>query len=87
MTDDGGAWERLDATAATPRTASSAPGAGKSRRGPSYRLRRSRGPLLASLDGGGSILQRRLRDVIVGAAVILGPVSYTHLTLPTTPYV
>ncbi len=73
MTDDGGAWERLDAAAATPRALSSQSGVGDGRRATSYRLRRSRGPLLASLDGGGSILQRRLRDVIVGAAVILGP--------------
>lgn len=36
-------------------------------------MRRSRGPVLASLDGGGSILQRRLRDVMVGSAVILVP--------------
>ncbi len=73
MTDEGGAWERLDATAATPRSASSPSADAASRRTASYRLRRSRGPLLASLDGGGSVLQQRLRDVLVGAAVILGP--------------
>ncbi|MEP2373437.1 hypothetical protein [Ilumatobacter sp.] len=79
MTEQGGAWERLDAAAATPRsvgssaTASSA-GSGALRRvASSFRLRRSRGPSLASLDGGGSILQRRLRDVMLGATVILVP--------------
>lgn len=74
MTQDGGAWERLDATAATPRTQAGSHVAGTIRdRGSSFRLRRSRGPSLAALDGGGSILQRRMRDVIVGATVILVP--------------
>jgi hypothetical protein len=74
MTEQGGAWEPLDATAVTPRSSeSSVVGATGRRRRSSFRLRRSRGPVLASLDGGGSILQRRLRDVMVGAAVILVP--------------
>jgi len=74
MTDQGGAWERLDIIAATPRSSGSATaGSTGRRRGSSFRLRRSRGPSLASLDGGGSILQRRLRDVMVGAALILVP--------------
>lgn len=79
MTEQGGAWERLDATASTPRSATGTPGwsAGDRPadrlRSSAFRLRRSRGPVLASLDGGGSILQRRLRDVMVGATVILVP--------------
>lgn len=74
MTDQGGAWERLDATAATPRSGGSVRSSGVGRRqASSFRLRRSRGPALGSLDGGGSILQHRLRDVMVGATVILVP--------------
>jgi len=72
MTEQGGAWERLDATASTPRS-SEYTGGSTTRRASSFRLRRSRGPVLAALDGGGSILQRRLRDVMVGSAVILVP--------------
>lgn len=79
MTEQGGAWERLDATASTPRStagtsgssAGNEPAAGL--RSSGFRLRRSRGPVLASFDGGGSILQRRLRDVMVGATIILVP--------------
>lgn len=73
MTDEGGAWERLDATAVTPRTTAAPTSGEANRRGATFRLRRSRGPTLAALDGGGSILQRRLRDVMVGATVILVP--------------
>ncbi len=74
MTEEGGAWERLDATASTPRSSgSSAPEGVGRQQASSFRMRRSRGPSLASLDGGGSILQRRLRDVMLGATVILVP--------------
>ena len=75
MTAQDGDWERLDAAAATPSTVRSA-GLGASssgQRGRPFRLRRSRGPVLAALDGGGAVFQRRLRDVMIGATVILVP--------------
>jgi hypothetical protein len=75
MTARGGEWERLDAVAVTPATAR-APGAvspDASRRGRPFRLKRSRGPVLAALDGGGTVFQRRLRDVMIGATAILVP--------------
>lgn len=43
------------------------------------RLRRSNRPTLAALDGGGAILQRRLRDVMLGAAIILVPTVAINL--------
>ena len=70
MSEPGG-WERLDAVATTP-VARSTSTSGAAR-GPRFRLRRSRGPVLAALDGGGTVFQRRLRDVMVGATVILVP--------------
>ncbi len=76
MTDRGGAWERVDAAAVTPSsTSGSASGtASDPVRTPStLRLRRSRGPVIAALDGGGAVFQRRIRDVLVGSAVILVP--------------
>lgn len=69
MTGLGGDWEPLDAAAATP--ASRTP-LSTTRRS-TFRLRRSRGPVLAALDGGGTVFQRRLRDVMLGAAAILVP--------------
>ena len=39
-------------------------------------------------DGGDVIKLKQDREVTVnGEEVLLQPVSYTHLTLPTTPYV
>lgn len=71
MTARGGDWERLDLTAAVPSMRSAAPAS--NRRGQPFRLRRSRGPVLAALDGGGAVFQRRLRDVMLGATAILVP--------------
>ena len=68
--DRGGDWERLDAVAPTPSTRAAEHPA---RSGPTFRLRRSRGPVIAALDGGGGIFQQRLRDVLIGATVILVP--------------
>ena len=75
MTAQGGDWERLDAVAATPAAPRPAGAAtpGSVRRGRVFRLKRSRGPALAALDGGGAVFQRRLRDVMIGATVILVP--------------
>ncbi len=75
MTAQGGDWERLDVVAATPATIASAGASspGSARRGRPFRLKRSRGPVLAALDGGGTVFQRRLRDVMIGATVILVP--------------
>lgn len=72
MTERGGAWEPLDTATTTPRPSTSAVGAAAARAS-AFRLRRSRTPSLAALDGGGAILQRRLRDVVVGATVLLVP--------------
>ena len=71
MTAQGGDWERLDAVAATPAPIASAGASspGSARRGRPFRLKRSRGPVLAALDGGGTVFQRRLRDVMIGATV------------------
>jgi hypothetical protein len=77
VTDRGTAWEGLDQVAVTPRSSAVSP-VGRSRR-PPLRLRRSRGPVLAGLDGGGAILQRRLRDVLVGSTVILVPAVALNL--------
>lgn len=70
MTDHGG-WEPVETTASAPRRAAVA--AVRRPAGSALRLRRSRRPALAALDGGGEIMQRRLRDVMVGAVVILVP--------------
>lgn len=75
MTAQDGDWERLDAAAATP-SAARPVGTGAARSGQQgrpFRLRRSRGPVLAALDGGGAVFQRRLRDVMIGATAILVP--------------
>jgi len=69
MTGQGGDWERLDAVPVTP----AATGARATTRRSTVRLRRSRGPVLAALDGGGTVFQRRLRDVMLGATAILVP--------------
>ncbi len=75
MTAQDGDWERLDAAAATPSTVRSADAGtpASARRGRPFRLKRSRGPVLAALDGGATVFQRRLRDVMIGATVILVP--------------
>ncbi len=64
-------WERLDAPAAVPNRSS---GRGDAAMEPSImRLRRSRNPALAAFDAGGRAFQRRLRDLMLGAALILVP--------------
>jgi hypothetical protein len=78
MTDQGG-WERLDAVAVTPRRIASPGGSSSDGRGQRFRLRRSRGPVLAALDGGGAVFQRRLRDVMIGATSILVPAVALNL--------
>lgn len=70
MTDQGG-WEPVETAASTPRRSGGS--TGRRPVGVALRLRRSRRPALAALDGGGEIMQRRLRDVMVGAVVILVP--------------
>ncbi|WP_148288531.1 hypothetical protein [Ilumatobacter nonamiensis] len=70
MTAKHDAWERLDVPAVTPSARAQAPVADPA---PRLRLRRSRGPVLAALDGGGDVFQRRMRDVLIGATVILVP--------------
>lgn len=57
------------ATAITPRPAAS-------RR---LRLRRARNPVLSALDGGGDVLQRRGRDVLVGVVVLIAPMVALNL--------
>ena len=73
MNAPGADWERLDAPAHTPSGAARGSSPGRRSSGPTFRLRRSRGPVLAALDGGATIFQRRLRDIMIGATVILVP--------------
>ena len=51
-----------------------------------YKIGRALGTLLGnkSVVVGGDV---RLSTPVLKSAIICGPVSYTHLTLPTTPYV
>lgn len=74
MTVDPG-WARLDTPAVTPRPAAT-PGAAPTRR---LRLRRNRTHILSALDGGGTILQRRARDVLVGSSLLLLPLVALNL--------
>jgi len=78
MTDQGAAWERLDTVAATPDRTRATPSEVTDQT-TSIRLRRSRNPALAALDGGGEIFQRRIRDVLVGSAAILAPAVALNL--------
>jgi len=73
MTEQGAGWERLDATAATPQNVTARPAATGGAGTRPLRMRRSRQPVLASLDGGGAVFQRRMRDVLVGSTLILVP--------------
>lgn len=43
------------------------------------RLRRSRNPALAALDGGSDVFQHRMRDVLVGAVVLITPMVLLNL--------
>ncbi len=43
------------------------------------RLRRSQNPVLAALDNGGELFQRRVRDVLVGSVAILAPLVAVNL--------
>lgn len=85
MTEQGGAWERLDTAAVTPRSAS-APHGERVSRIPALRLKRRRSPVIASLDGGGGVFQRRLRDVLVGSATILVPVVGLNIWVTVVAY-
>lgn len=70
-------WERLDVVAATPRrtVARSTLDAA----GPRLRLRRSKSLVLSALDAGGTVLQQRSRDLLVGSALLLIPVVILNL--------
>ncbi len=73
-------WERLDAPAVIPHRAVSVghatPGTESVR---PLRLRRSRSQVLSALDAGGSMLQQRGRDLLVGASLLLLPVVALNL--------
>ncbi len=43
------------------------------------RLRRSRSPVIAALDGGGDVFQRRGRDLLVAAAILIAPMLLLNL--------
>ncbi|MFK7916698.1 MAG: hypothetical protein AB8G14_01360 [Ilumatobacter sp.] len=83
MTDQGG-WAPVETSASTPRSAAVA--VARKNGGIALRLRRSRRPVLAALDGGGEIMQRRLRDVMVGAAVILVPAVALNIWVSVLGY-
>lgn len=78
-----GGWERLDVVAVVPRrgitgVAGESTGVSDERARP-LRLRRSRSHVLAALDAGGSMLQRRGRDLLVGSSILLLPVVALNL--------
>jgi hypothetical protein len=76
MTNDGATWEPLegdDTAAARP------PAAHRSSPTRRLRLRRSRNPVLAALDGGGDVWQRRGRDMLVGAVILIAPMVALNL--------
>ena len=43
--------------------------------------------VLQTREPGGTELGEQLREVLLNTDQEIAPVSYTHLTLPTTPYV
>lgn len=50
------------------------------------KLRRSRNPALGALDRGGAVLQRRMRDVLLGSAVILVPAVGLNLWMTVVAF-
>lgn len=74
-TADAGGWAPVDADPATPTRV--APVAATAVR--RLRLRRSRNPVLAALDGGGDVLQRRGRVLLVGVVVLAAPMVVLNL--------
>jgi hypothetical protein len=79
-----GAWQRLDTEAVTPTTLHP-PRPQDDHRSP-VRMRRSRRPVLNALDGGGDVLQRRMRDVAIGSTVILVPAVALNLWMTTLAF-
>lgn len=75
-------WVPVDAPAAVPRGTTPV-------RAPALRplrLRRSRSQVLAALDGGGTMLQRRGRDVLVGSGLLLLPLVALNLWTTTLAF-
>lgn len=72
-------WERLDAPAVIPRHNPSVGGGSAGESARPLRLRRSRSQVLSALDAGGSMLQQRGRDLLVGASLLLLPVVALNL--------
>lgn len=50
------------------------------------KLRRSRNPALGALDRGGAVLQRRMRDVLLGSALILVPAVGLNLWMTVVAF-
>lgn len=50
------------------------------------KLRRSRNPAVGALDRGGSVLQRRMRDVMLGSALILVPAVGLNLWMTVVAF-
>ena len=73
---------RLDTPAVTPRPSTAL----RTVAPRPLRLRRSRSQILAALDGGGSVLQRRGRDVLVGSAILLIPLVALNLWATTEAF-
>ncbi|MFK8024517.1 MAG: hypothetical protein AB8G26_11210 [Ilumatobacter sp.] len=71
-------WEPVDAVASVPRR-SERPALRSTSAAP--RFKRTRSPVLSAFDGGGRIFRSRLRDVMLGAALILVPAVALNLWL------
>lgn len=77
------AWAEVDAPPAAPRSVA-AHSVTAARR--PTQLRRSRNHVLSALDGGGKMLQRRGRDLLVGSSLLLLPVVALNLWATTVAF-
>lgn len=75
-TNECATWAPLEGDPVTATRPPPAQRPGSTRR---LRLRRSRSPVLAALDGGGDVLQRRGRDVLVGVVILITPMVVLNL--------
>lgn len=76
-------WALVDAPSSTPRSVSTQL-VTEARR--PIRLRRNRNHVLSSLDAGGTMLQRRGRDLLVGSSLLLLPVVALNLWATTVAF-
>lgn len=79
MTGQDGAWVPPEGLSGDPAPPTRRPSPARAAGGRPLRMRRSRNPVIAALDGGGEIFQRRGRDVLVGAAALIAPMVVLNL--------